>query len=121
MNRSAEIEAAACLALDALNFDAGNWNQESIERHLREQIELAKGHLQNALGDGVYVVVCERDTRIPDDDSRPIVFEQFIDQDSATLESVQIQQVRLGDRYGKTRIARLVFLEAGTGSQEVNQ
>lgn len=35
------------LALDALNFNAGDWNPDSIERHQREQIALARKHLQN--------------------------------------------------------------------------
>lgn len=29
-------------ALDALNFDAGDWKPENVESHLRRQIELAK-------------------------------------------------------------------------------
>lgn len=47
--RLAQVEARALLALDALNFDSGNWEQESIERHMREQIDLAKGHLQSVI------------------------------------------------------------------------
>lgn len=37
------LEANILAALDALNFDAGNWNDP--ERHLRDQIEIAKQHL----------------------------------------------------------------------------
>ncbi len=39
--------AHVLLALDALNFDAGDWKPESIERHLHEQIALARKHLQS--------------------------------------------------------------------------
>lgn len=59
----------------------------------------------------IYVLVAERDTRTPDEESRPIVWEQYVDGDSASLESVQAHQDRLGDAYGKTRIARLQFID----------
>lgn len=48
-NRQPELEAAIHLALDALNFDAGDWHQENIELHLQEQIALARKHLQAAI------------------------------------------------------------------------
>ena len=40
------LQAKIDLALDALSFDAGLWSDESRERHLLEQIALAKKHLQ---------------------------------------------------------------------------
>ena len=33
------------MALDALEFDAGDWDQENRARHLLEQIKIAKRHL----------------------------------------------------------------------------
>ena len=39
------LQAKIDLALDALSFDAGTWSDESRERHLLEQIALAKQHL----------------------------------------------------------------------------
>lgn len=59
----------------------------------------------------IYVLVVERDTYKPEDGGRPIVFEQYIDGDCASLESVKKQRGRLGDKYGKCRIARLEFIE----------
>ncbi|WP_296059548.1 hypothetical protein [uncultured Amphritea sp.] len=35
-------------ALDALTFDAGDWEPEHVERHLKEQIALAKKVLTQA-------------------------------------------------------------------------
>jgi predicted nucleic acid-binding Zn-ribbon protein len=46
--RITQLECTLYLALDALDFDAGDWSDESIIRHLREQIELARKHLRNA-------------------------------------------------------------------------
>ena len=63
---------------------------------------------------GVFVVVAERDTYRPDDGGRPIVFEQYIDGDCASLESAKALQERLGDKYGATRIARLEFIDGET-------
>lgn len=45
---SLKTNDAIIRALDVLNFDAGDWNPEHIERHLREQIELAKEILNTA-------------------------------------------------------------------------
>lgn len=59
----------------------------------------------------LYVLVCERDTGIERDDGRPIVFEQYIDDGVASLENVTAFQKRLGDKYGKTRIAKLQFVD----------
>jgi hypothetical protein len=59
----------------------------------------------------IYVVVCERDTYREDDGGRPIVFEQYIDGDCASLESAEKHRARLGNKYGKCRIARLEFIE----------
>lgn len=57
----------------------------------------------------IYVVVAERDTFEPQPDNRPIVFEQYADK--ASLADAMAHQKRLGNRYGHTRIARLVFVE----------
>ena len=43
----AQMSAKIDLALDALNFDAGQWSDKSRERHLVEQIDLAKQHLRS--------------------------------------------------------------------------
>lgn len=59
----------------------------------------------------IYVLVLERDTYEPQEDSRPIVFEQAIDRGAASLESIKAFQRKIGDRYGKTRIAKLEFIE----------
>lgn len=40
------LKAKIDLALGALDFNAGNWPTENRERHLLEQIALAKKHLQ---------------------------------------------------------------------------
>jgi hypothetical protein len=63
------------------------------------------------MSEELYVLVCERDTFKPEDGGRPIVFEQYIDRGFASLESVREFQNRLGDKYGKTQIAKLVFLD----------
>jgi predicted nucleic acid-binding Zn-ribbon protein len=46
--RITQLECTLYLALDAMDFDAGDWSDESIIRHLRERIELARKHLRNA-------------------------------------------------------------------------
>lgn len=60
----------------------------------------------------IYVLVCERDG--PDDNeftkNRPIVMEEYADHENP-LEAVCERQVRIGDRFGKTRIAKLVFID----------
>lgn len=61
--------------------------------------------------DVLYVLVAERDTFAPPDGGRPIVFEQYLDQGAASLGSVRAAQRRIGDKYGKTRIAKLQFIE----------
>jgi len=61
--------------------------------------------------ENLYVLVCERDTYDPESDSRAIVLEQFADVGAASLESVKTKQAKLGDRYGKTRIAKLLFID----------
>lgn len=63
------------------------------------------------MSDDIYVLITERDTWRPEDGGRPIVFEQYIDNGVASLENVRAFQARLGDKYGKTRIAKLVFIE----------
>lgn len=57
----------------------------------------------------IYVIVTERDTRDVRPDSRPIVFEQYTDGD--TLNGARAMRDRLGDTYGKVRIAKLVFVD----------
>jgi hypothetical protein len=59
----------------------------------------------------IYVLVAERDTLTPTKDSRPIVFGQYIDNGAASLASVKVFQTALGDKYGETRIAKLVFID----------
>jgi len=59
----------------------------------------------------IYVVVCERDTYEPRTDSRPIVFEQFIDDKSCSLRERKKFVNSLGSKYGKKRIAKLVFID----------
>lgn len=39
-------EARILLAHEALSFEPGDWNPESITRHLKTQSKLAHGHLQ---------------------------------------------------------------------------
>jgi hypothetical protein len=58
----------------------------------------------------LFVLVVERDTREAQG-GRPIVFEQYLDSGAASLESVQAFQKRIGSVYGKSRIAKLVFVE----------
>lgn len=55
--------------------------------------------------DTIHVLVAERDGV----DNRSIVFEQYVDRSS--LEQVRAFQAGLGDRFGKTRIAKLVFVD----------
>ena len=69
------------------------------------------------MNEELYVLVCERDVGIERDDGRPIVFEQYIDNGAASLESVKAFRARIGDKYGKTRIAKLQFVEAYGGMQ----
>ncbi|MEW8001038.1 MAG: hypothetical protein AB2795_21055 [Candidatus Thiodiazotropha endolucinida] len=59
----------------------------------------------------LFVVTAERDTFDVREDSRSIVFEQHLDHGAANLDNVKEFQRRLGDKYGKTRIARLVFID----------
>lgn len=70
-------------------------------------------------GEQLYVLVVERDCNVGDPHTpRPIVFEQHIDNGSASLSSVKEFQSRLAGRYGKTRIARLDFIEDWKGEQQ---
>lgn len=59
----------------------------------------------------IYVLVCERDTYEPRFDSRAIVMEQSAEQGDASLEAIKARQKYIGDKYGKTRIAKLQFIE----------
>lgn len=43
--------------------------------------------------------------------SRPIIWEQYADRGAASLQETKALQARLGTKYGKTRIARLQFIE----------
>lgn len=58
----------------------------------------------------LYVLVCENDAGIDRKDGRPIVFEQYIDNGIASFENVQAFQLRVENKYGKTRIAKLQFV-----------
>ena len=58
----------------------------------------------------VYVVCAERDGFNPDDSrNQPIAWETLLDR--ASLIETRRHQQKLGNRYGKTRIAKLVFLD----------
>jgi len=59
----------------------------------------------------LYVLVAERDVYHDVPNPRPIIWEQHIDHGEASLDSIKRRQERIGDRYGKTRIARLQFIE----------
>lgn len=59
----------------------------------------------------LYALICERDTFKSEDGGRPIIWESYVDGDNASLEKVKLLQERLGNKYGKTRIARLVFID----------
>lgn len=59
----------------------------------------------------LYVLVSERDTYKVTPDSRPIVWEQFIDQGAASLENVIKHKQRIGSQYGDVRIAKLQFID----------
>lgn len=59
----------------------------------------------------IHVLVCERDENESTPRSRPIILEQYIDGDSASLERVKALQDKIGGRYGKTRIAKIFFID----------
>jgi hypothetical protein len=59
-----------------------------------------------------HVIVAEHDGS--DEQDTQIVFEQYIDNGRGSLEEVREFQKRIGNGYGKTRIARLVFDEEAT-------
>lgn len=66
----------------------------------------------NAEDKGIYVITTSRDTYASQgEDDRPMVFEQYID--IATLEHATQFKARLGDKYGKVRIAKLTFIDEG--------
>lgn len=67
--------------------------------------------MDTMIDDAIYVVVCESDTGINRKDGRSIVLEQYIDNGAASLEKVKEFQARLGYKYGKTRVAKLQFIE----------
>lgn len=56
----------------------------------------------------LYVLVCEYDS---DAFPRPMAFEQYID--DASLERIKAFRDRVSDHYGKTRIAKLQFIDEG--------
>lgn len=59
--------------------------------------------------DDLYVLVAERDDSKVDPSNVSIAFEQRLDQ--AGLNDIKARREQIGDRYGKTRIARLVFVD----------
>lgn len=61
--------------------------------------------------DDIYILTAERDTFDKREDSRAIAFEQYTDNGAASLKNVKAFQKRLGDKYGKTRIAKLEFID----------
>lgn len=65
------------------------------------------------LDQDLYVLVCERDVGPDRTHARPIVFEAYIDRGVASLKNIKAFQNRLGDKYGKTRIAKLQFIDEG--------
>ena len=72
----------------------------------------------------IYVLVCERDLPIgsyPDDDPRPLVMEQYIDGDHASLDSAKSFRDRLGGRYGNVWIARLEFVDDGEPKNDIGR
>ena len=75
----------------------------------RSQASAAKKIEVPAALDEIYVVISERDTYDVREDSFPIVWE--CNANTATLETARKQQQRIGDKYGKTRIAKLVFID----------
>jgi hypothetical protein len=58
----------------------------------------------------IYVIVTERDQG-PDYPANPIVWEQDIIGDSASLPKIRARAARIGDRFGKVRIAKLQFID----------
>ena len=58
---------------------------------------------------GIYVLVCEHDGS--ENDGTALVFEHYIEDGKATLESINKFKSHLGNRYGKTRIAKLIFID----------
>ena len=59
--------------------------------------------------DEIYVVVTERDTVEPEANSVPAIMET--DASKATIEMARKRVAAFGGRYGKTRIAKLVFID----------
>ena len=46
--RVTQLECSLYLALSALDFEAGDWNEEAIIRHQREQIDIGRDYLRKA-------------------------------------------------------------------------
>lgn len=66
------------------------------------------------LAQDLYVLVCEFNPRYKI--WRPVVFESYLDRGSGSLYGVkdfQARLARLGGIYGKTRIAKLQFIDEG--------
>jgi len=59
--------------------------------------------------DDIYVLISETDGS--GRKHTAIVFEQYIEDGKASLKAVKKFQKQVGDRYGKTRIAKLTFIE----------
>jgi len=58
---------------------------------------------------GLYVLVVEKDSSESNSKSKPIIFEAHAEDSS--LDKVRELQKRMNHKYGKTRIARLTFIE----------
>jgi len=52
----------------------------------------------------LYLLVVERDTYEPAAEDRPIVFEQYVDGEHASLEAIEKRKLALGNLYGKSYI-----------------
>ncbi|QEW06325.1 hypothetical protein [Nitrincola iocasae] len=48
LERITQLECSLYLALSALDFEAGEWNEEAIIRHQREQIDIGRDYLRKA-------------------------------------------------------------------------
>ncbi|MFA5753434.1 MAG: hypothetical protein WC910_10235 [Bacteroidales bacterium] len=59
--------------------------------------------------DDIYVLTAEMDGS--GRKHTAIVFEQYIEDGKASLKAVKKFQKQVGNRYGKTRIAKLTFIE----------
>ena len=65
--------------------------------------------MDDLTGRDIYAIVSERDGL--NGDGRPIIWEQFIDGDSASLAEIKKRRTYISTRYGKTWIVKLQFIE----------